>query len=143
MAVLGGAADISLCNEIVGQIGEHAFSLAGKSSLLESAELLRRCRLLVCNDSGLQHLASAVGTQCLSLFSCRDFKGRWYPHGSGHTVIRKWVDCHTCFRDSCPYDDRCIRLIQTDEVVATVDRKIPEENLGRQVGGAEDGRRCS
>ncbi|MGH7949771.1 MAG: glycosyltransferase family 9 protein, partial [Candidatus Binataceae bacterium] len=97
-------------------------SVAGAASLQQSVELLRRCTALVCNDSGVQHLAAAVGTPCVSLFSRRDFRAKWRPYGSQHTVIHKWVECHTCFLDQCPVGNRCINLIGIDEVVAATER---------------------
>lgn len=122
--VMGGASDAEICREVATGVGFLASAIAGQCALLESTELLRRCRLLICNDSGVQHLAAAVGTPCISLFSSWQLKGKWHPYGPEHTVLRKWVECHTCFLDECPYDNRCIRLIETDEVMALADHKL-------------------
>jgi hypothetical protein len=35
-------------------------------------------------------------------------------------VLRKWVPCHTCYLDLCPYDNLCINLIEVSEVVECV-----------------------
>ena len=122
IVILGGGADSVLCGEIAAAIGRGAANLAGKTTVRESCEILQRCSGVVCNDSGVQHLAAAVGTPCVSLFSCRDFRGKWRPHGSAHIVLRKEVECHTCLLDVCPYDNRCIKLISTEEVCAAADR---------------------
>jgi len=122
--VMGGATDSESCASIVSAIGPGAFSVAGKLSLLESCEMLRRCDLLICNDSGVQHLAAAVGAQCLSLFSFWQPQRKWWPYGPQHTVLQKWVECHTCYLNLCPYDNRCIKLIETDEVIAWADKKL-------------------
>ncbi len=122
IVILGGQSDFSLCESIAGAIGTGAVNLAGRTSIRESCELLGRAELLVCNDSGVQHLAAAVGTPCVSLFSCRDFRGKWWPHGAQHVVLRKQVDCHTCLLDACPRDNLCIKLIEVREVVEAVDR---------------------
>jgi ADP-heptose:LPS heptosyltransferase len=65
--------------------------LVGRCSLPQSAALLRRARLLVSNDSGPAHLAAAVGTPVLGLFSGATAAGpgRWGPWGAGHAVIAK------------------------------------------------------
>lgn len=127
--LLGGKSDVEICERIAEMAGKKAVNLAGQTSLLESCELLKRCMLLVCNDSGVQHMAAAVGTPCVSLFSSRDLWGKWWPHGAKNAVIQKWVECHTCFLETCPFDNRCIKLIEVDEVINCVNTKIPARNL--------------
>ena len=124
IAILGGERDALLCQQIAEDIGEGSLSVAGNLSLLECCELLRRCHVLVCNDSGVQHLAAAVGTSCISVFSCRDIRDKWSPYGAQHTVLRKWVACQACQLEQCPYDNRCINLIETKEVRAALDRYL-------------------
>ncbi len=122
--VIGGESDAAVCREVAARIGEGAVSWAGAATVLESCELLRRCRLLVGNDSGVQHLAAAMQTPCLSIFSHRDIPGKWSPYGPVHTVLQKWVACHTCFVEQCPYDNRCINLVEVVDVLAHVDRLL-------------------
>lgn len=54
--------------------------LCGRSSLLQAAAVLERCRVLVGNDSGLGHMASAVGTPTLTVFGPGQ-PGRYHPWG--------------------------------------------------------------
>jgi len=122
--VVGGASDKEICLWIANAVGAESKSVAGRLSLLEISELLRRCCLLISNDSGPQHLAAAVGTPCISLFSSRDIKGKWYPSGSDNVVIQKPVSCHTCFLEECPYDNMCIKLIHVQDVIEVIDRKL-------------------
>lgn len=140
--LLGGELDQEACQQVAEQIGEGAYNLAGRSSLLACCELLKRCSLLICNDSGVQHLAAAVGTPCVSLFSFWQLRGKWRPYGPQHYVLQKWVECHTCFLDTCPYDNRCIKLISIDDVMASVDEKTNELSLrpssGRHPSTRED-----
>jgi lipopolysaccharide heptosyltransferase II len=124
IAVLGGASDREVCNQIAEAGNSRTLSLAGRTSLLESCEVLRRCRLLICNDSGVQHLAGAVGTPCVSLFSFREIRGKWRPYGSQHVVLQKWVECHSCLLEVCPYDNRCVKKIQVSEVIGSAERML-------------------
>ncbi len=129
IVVLGGASDAPMCEKIAKQIGRNAASLAGKTTVRDSCEVLARCVMLICNDSGVQHLAAAVGTPCVSLFTRREFPGMWWPHGSQHVALLKKVECHTCFLDVCPYDNKCIKAIGVDEVIAAASRvlaRLPE-----------------
>ncbi len=124
VVVLGGSADASVCEAVAEGIGKETINLTGRTSLKESCEVLNRCSLLICNDSGVQHLAAAVGTPCVSIFSAHDMPGKWHPYGPENTVLRKTVDCHPCYRRICPYDNRCIKLIEADEVIGAIDAKL-------------------
>ncbi len=117
VVLIAGGAEAQLCEDVASRIGAHAHSFAGHLSLPESIELLRRCRLLICVDSGVQHLAAAVGTPCISLFSSREIQGKWYPFGSRNVVLQKWVPCHTCLLNECPYANRCMNAIGVAEVL--------------------------
>lgn len=71
---------------------ENIVGLAGRTTLVELAAVLKRSKLLISGDSGPVHLASAVGTPVIALFR-NDIPGksakRWGPWGAGHTVIEK------------------------------------------------------
>jgi ADP-heptose:LPS heptosyltransferase len=134
VVVLGGSADASTCRAVANGIGGDTINLTGRTSLKESCEVLRRCRLLICNDSGVQHLSSAVGTPCISIFSSHDMPGKWYPYGSENVVLRKWTECHTCYLETCPFDNRCLKLIDAHEVIAAVNSKL---DVLRQVPSTE------
>jgi ADP-heptose:LPS heptosyltransferase len=135
--VMGGASDVEICREVATAVGSSASAIAGQCTLLESTELLKRCRLLICNDSGVQHLAAAVHTPCLSLFSFWQPRGKWRPYGSEHTVVQKWVECHTCLLETCPHDNLCIKLIDADEVIALAERGLFGTESQREVQNAD------
>jgi len=124
VVLIAGGAEANLCEGLALQIGAHAHSFAGELSLPESIELLRRCRLLICVDSGVQHLAAAVGTQCISLFSFWQMRGKWHPYGSRNVVLQKWVPCHTCLLEDCPHENQCMRSIEVKEVVQHATKMI-------------------
>jgi heptosyltransferase III len=52
-----------------------------------SAAVLREAALLLCHDSGPMHLAAAVGTRCVAVFSRRNPPGQWFPLGSDHEIL--------------------------------------------------------
>ncbi|MBE0612748.1 MAG: asparagine synthase (glutamine-hydrolyzing) [Burkholderiales bacterium] len=129
VVLIAGGAEAELCTGLASQIGAHAHSFAGELSLSESIELLRRCRLLICVDSGVQHLAAAVGTPCISLFSFWQMRGKWHPYGLQNLVLQKWVPCHTCLLEFCTNDNRCMKAIEVEEVVGFATRML---DLGQQ-----------
>jgi ADP-heptose:LPS heptosyltransferase len=123
VAVTGSAGELGLCAWVAEQIGPAAAVAAGQGDLRFTAELLRRCRLLVTNDTGTMHLAAAVGTPCVVAATARDVPGRWAPWGVGHHLIRKDVPCSPCFRETCDHIT-CLRLIEVDEVTAAAGRVL-------------------
>jgi lipopolysaccharide heptosyltransferase II len=61
-------------------------NLAGSGSLRVAAAVLERCKLLVCTDGGLMHVAGAVGTPIVGVFGPTD-RTRTRPYGPGHTLL--------------------------------------------------------
>jgi ADP-heptose:LPS heptosyltransferase len=131
--VVGGSKDNELCQAICQGICEGAVNLAGQTEIPVLAALLRISDLVLCVDSGVQHIAAAVGARCVSLFSAWQHRGKWHPHGE-HVIIEKPVSCHTCLLETCPYDNRCMREITVAEVVAACDQvihKVPDRSKPR------------
>jgi len=106
---------------LVAMIGPRIVNWAGSLSVLESAEALRRCTLYLGNDTGIMHLAAAVGTRCIAIFSARDHPGKWYPYGQGHVVIRKQIPCEGCYLTVCEeHRMACLMEINVEEVCQAV-----------------------
>jgi len=119
--VFGGPDDRELGAKLVAMIGPRIVNWAGSLSVLESAEALRRCTLYLGNDTGTMHLAAAVGTRCIAIFSARDHPGKWYPYGHGHVVIRKHVPCEGCHLTVCEeHRMACLMEINVEEVCQAV-----------------------
>lgn len=95
-----------------------ALNLCGKLSPRESAEVLRHARCFAGHDSGPMHLAAAVGTPCVAVFSAQDKPGIWFPYGEQHQVIYHKTECFGCKLEVCEkYQKKCIRSITVDEVL--------------------------
>ncbi|MGH7944793.1 MAG: glycosyltransferase family 9 protein, partial [Opitutaceae bacterium] len=60
--------DAAITDAIADGFGRRVGNLAGKTDLLAFADQLRRCRLLVTNDTGGMHLANALGVPVIALF---------------------------------------------------------------------------
>ena len=77
--------------------------------------ILSLCRLLITNDSGLMHVAAALGVPLVAIFGSTD-PARTGPRGKNSRIIYKAVDCAPCLKKVCPQDRKCMRLITVDEV---------------------------
>ena len=65
------------------------------TALLNVAALIKQRRLFVTNDSGLMHVAAAMGVPTVSLFGPSDIR-RNAPYGEGHMVIPATLPCCPC-----------------------------------------------
>lgn len=85
-------------------------------SLMKFAHALSLIDILVTNDSGPKHLASAVGTPtiCLSGHSSPD---SWRALGKGHIIIQSEAECSPCNLEKCPLiDSYCMSMIYPQTV---------------------------
>jgi ADP-heptose:LPS heptosyltransferase len=78
VVLTGNAAEAELCEAVRRTMGRPAIVLAGKTSLGAMASLLSRARLLVCNDTGVSHLAAALRVPSVVVFTGSDVR-RWAP----------------------------------------------------------------
>lgn len=62
-------------------------NLCGRLPPRESALVIARARVFLGHDSGPMHLAAAVGSPAVAVFSRRNKPGIWFPHGPGHRPI--------------------------------------------------------
>lgn len=115
--LIGGPSEKASGDEIIKRTENSIINLIGKTSYMESAEVIRRCNLLVSNDCGPVHLAAAVRTPVVGIYSSRDFPGAWHPWGENHTVLRNdSVSCRFCFKTECE-TMKCINSISVEQVV--------------------------
>ena len=123
VVVFGGPEDFLLGETLRRALGERVGIVAGKLTVIESAEALRRCCVYLGNDTGVMHLAVAVGTPCVVIFSARDHPGRWEPYGPDHIVLRKDPDCAGCLLQVCIERKMvCLTEISVSEVLEAVGR---------------------
>ena len=94
--LIGGEADLQDCRKIESAAKGRVHNLAGKLTLRESAALLKKCKLLVSNDSGAMHLAVASGTKVVAIFGPTVPEFGFYPYGDKHTIIEHDLDCRPC-----------------------------------------------
>jgi lipopolysaccharide heptosyltransferase I len=117
--IIAGPAEEAIARSVVEHAGGRAVNLAGRTGLKDLLALLSRASFLVCNDTGPQHLAAALGIPVFAIFGPAN-PVRTGPYGQGHRVIRKEMDCSPCYRWQ-PCDHwRCMREITVDEVEAVI-----------------------
>ena len=126
VAVTGGPGERDLVARTLatcpGGTGGGVLDLAGRTDLAQLAAVLERAAVVVVGNTGPAHLAAAVGTPVVSLFSPVVPADRWAPWG---VPVRLLGDQHAPCRDTrareCPVDGHpCLTGVPPDEVVAAV-----------------------
>jgi heptosyltransferase II len=129
LLLLGSANEVEMIRKWVEGISGRIIIAAGQTNLKEAAALIKRCALLVCNDSGLMHVAVAVHTPVIAIYGPTDYR-RTAPIGPIHTMIRKDLPCSPCFKlegdlqvQLCAHHD-CLNTIEVEEVFRAVEKKL-------------------
>lgn len=89
----------------------------------EMSALFSLARYLLCHDSGPMHVAAAVGTKVVALFSSQPV-ATWRPLGQGHLSLQTPLPCHCLLPELCRPEDTyfsyCVRKITVEEVLAAL-----------------------
>lgn len=122
--ILGSHADKNEAEKIKKQASD-SIDLTGKTSLKETAIILKHCCLLITADSGLMHIAYGVGTPTVSLFGS-GIEKKWAPQGKNHITLNKYLPCSPCtkfgYTPPCPNNFKCMNLISVAEVISASEK---------------------
>jgi heptosyltransferase-2 len=122
---------VPLAREVCKSAGASAINAAGALSLLASAELVRRCRVLVTNDSAPQHLASAMGTPTVTIFGPTTPEFGFGPLApSSESLGIEGLSCRPCHAHGpmrCPKRHwRCMLELGPERVAARVEHILSQ-----------------
>ena len=117
--LFGTARDEEVGAQIVAAMGNGCLNLIGRTTLEQLIVELRKCRLLLTNDTGTMHLATLLGVPVVAVFGSTE-PSLTGPLGKGNQVIRHHVECSPCFLRDCPLDFRCMKAVSAEEVVAAI-----------------------
>lgn len=130
VVLIGSKEDEKLANDIGNLMQTKPVVACGKLSLLESAVLLSKCKLLLANDTAPVHMAVAMKTPVVEIYGSTVPAFGFYPYGDGHLIIEKNLPCRPCGihgHQKCPLGHfRCMKEISAEEVFNTVVKKLKE-----------------
>lgn len=105
VVLFGGKIDKQYCERIANEIPQ-ALNLCNDDDILQTAADMKLCSAIICNDSGLMHAASAIGTKVLTIFgsSVREFG--FAPYNCKSIILENnSLSCRPCShigREDCP-----------------------------------------
>lgn len=141
LVLLGAASESARCNAVAEpwrkrRGAESIYDLCGKLEPRQSAAVLRHATLFVGHDSGPIHLAAAMQTPCVGIYSSRHLPGAWFPYGKQNRVLYRPVDCMGCKLVTCvEQKQKCIRSITPEHVLEPI-----RELMSAAEAFAEEGR---
>jgi len=113
---------------LIEEILEHAptaHSIIGTTTLAEYSALIEQAALVICNDSLPMHLADALRTPEIVLFSGTDYEAQWQPRATRSRLLRRKTACHPCYLFECPIGLPCLD-IAPEEVVEEVEALLED-----------------
>lgn len=128
--VIGGPGEKALAEAIVATGGSRVRDLTG-TDLRNGVLAMAAASVAISNDSGLMHIAAAIGTPTMGIFGPTS-PYHWAPlNGLAATVqTRTVVPCQPCHRPVCTQNDhRCMRDIPALDVVETTQRVLAQSSL--------------
>ena len=126
--LIGGPADVPMCEEVAALVGRNVTLLAGATTLKETAALIELSAVFVGNDSCPLHMAAAVGTPAVGIFGPSNAE-QFRPigkRGYRQRIVRSELPCSPCFHfigndapwvpNTC-YSFACLKAISADQVL--------------------------
>ena len=120
---VGAKNERSAATETLSGLPPHsAFNLAGETTLTELMYLLKRAKMVAANDSGVMHLATALGTKGVAVFGSTDYIATG-PLSKQWRIVYANPDCGPCFKRICPNGSRkCFEQIEAKTVISAIEQ---------------------
>ncbi|MBK5281147.1 MAG: lipopolysaccharide heptosyltransferase II [Nitrospiraceae bacterium] len=115
VVIFGANGEERLGQEIAARLSSRSLVLSGTTTIRELMAAVKRCAMLLTNDTGPMHIASAFQVPVVAIFGPTDWRTT-APFGSAHAIVREPVDCAPCLLRECPIDHRCMTRVTVEQV---------------------------
>ncbi|CDT91095.1 lipopolysaccharide heptosyltransferase II [Vibrio coralliirubri] len=124
--LFGSQKDLETCNGIKELVPEELQSkihvLSGQTSLIEAVDLLGACQTVVANDSGLMHVAAAVGCNVVAVYGSTSPKYT-PPLAEKVEIVHTDIDCRPCFKRECQFSHlKCLTELSPQQVLDSIQK---------------------
>lgn len=128
--VTGGPEEKELTLEVAGDRG---IALGGETTIGELAALVQRAEVVISNNTGTTHIASALKTPVVTIFAGTNVPEQWAPWRVPHRVLTHPVPCAPCYLRVCPLQHECMTGIAPGAVVEAATELLHETSLPEAV----------
>jgi ADP-heptose:LPS heptosyltransferase len=139
VVVTGTRGELSIARQVAaGADPELVTVVAGSTDLVGVARLIAEADAVVCGNTGVAHLAAAVGTPVIEAFAPVVPAHRWYPWMVPHALLgRLSIECAGCRARECPIPGQpCLQSFTVEAVLEAIERiarrPTPTPNHGRR-----------
>lgn len=122
VVLTGTQQDTSKAGEILRLAKSKPVNFTGKTSIMQLASLIKRCKVYVSADSAPLHVAAAMGVAVIGLFGPTSAE-RHMPPAEKFAIIRGKTDCAPCYKPNCRHV-KCMYSISVEEVLEVIERFI-------------------
>jgi heptosyltransferase-2 len=123
VVIFGAKGEERLGQEIASHLSSRSLVLSGATTIRELMAAVKRCTVLLTNDTGPMHIAAAFQVPVVAIFGPTDWRTT-SPFGSAHAIVRQPVDCAPCLLRECPIDHRCMTRVTVDQVHEAATKQI-------------------
>lgn len=132
IVLTGTAEEIGLAQDFRSHMQYPFIDLCGVTTLGGLAALIADSCLLICNDTGVSHLAAALRTPSL-VVACGSDVARWAPLDRElHTVLADYPACRPCMEQVCRIGHLCAMAISAAQVTHTALQMLATEKVSRE-----------
>jgi heptosyltransferase-2 len=129
IVVLGGKKEMPTGKIISQSVGTQCYDFTGKTTLLETAAIIKMCDLLITVDTGCMHIGWAFRRKMVCIFGSTVRELGYYPDYSEAVIVEnKDLACRPCSHNglkSCPKKHfKCMNEIPTDIVVNSAEKLL-------------------
>ncbi len=119
--LFGSDKDVPVTNAINDLSGHQCLNLGGKTKLGEAIDLMSLCDTVISNDSGLMHVAAALGKKLIAIYGSSD-PHHTPPMSSKAVIEYLGLECSPCFERACPLGHlNCLKQIKPEIVSSLID----------------------
>ena len=119
--IFGSDKERALGEAIVAGAGtsEHCINLAGRTKLGGAIDLMALAESVVSNDSGLMHIAAALGRPLVALYGSSSPEHT--PPLAAARIVRTAIECSPCYRRECPLGHfKCMNELLPERVMTEI-----------------------
>ncbi|HET9252615.1 MAG TPA: lipopolysaccharide heptosyltransferase II [Candidatus Eisenbacteria bacterium] len=128
--LVGASADRDVSDRLrrAADAPRHLVDLTGRTSLGELVGVLAASTVVVSNDSGVMHVAAALGRPTVAIFGSTS---PVWTSADAPTVVNLYAayPCSPCFRRTCPIGYGCLHAIATEDVIEAAARMVPRSSI--------------
>lgn len=126
--LIGSKGELEISQKVSSLMHNKPIVLTGETDLAELIAILDLVDLVVTNDTGPAHIATALGRPTLVIFGPTN-PATTRPFGRSAQILRHPPECAPCMLRDCPIDHRCMTAITPDEVFERARNMLVEGQL--------------